>query len=179
MRGGAALGISPRVARSAVLVSAVLEVDVGEAEAAADDPAVAEGAADLAGRGRGGDVEVLGLAAHQEVADAAPHQVGGVIEAGEAADDFHRVGVEVVLGDGLVDHTGSEMDRRGCRRNDRLRARGSGDEGGDVLEFPGTGAKRQQVADSLQHLPGAIYQEGGGAAGTDCPRAGSPVPSRP
>ena len=69
------------------------EEDVREAEAAADDAAVPEQAPDVVGRRAGGDVEVLGLAAEQQVADAAADQVGGVIVAAQALDDFGGVGV--------------------------------------------------------------------------------------
>ena len=69
------------------------EEDVREAEAAADDPAVLEQAPDVV-RGRAGDdVEVLRLAAEQQVADAAADEVGGVIVAAEPLDDFGGVGV--------------------------------------------------------------------------------------
>ena len=69
------------------------EEDVREAEAAPDDAAVLEEAPDVVGRRAGDDVEVLGLAAEQQVADAAADQVGGVIVAAQALDDFGGVGI--------------------------------------------------------------------------------------
>jgi len=52
--------------------------DVGEPEAAPDEPGVSEKLLDLVGMGVRGDVEVLGLASDQHVADPAPHEVGAV-----------------------------------------------------------------------------------------------------
>jgi hypothetical protein len=55
---------------------------VGEAEAAADQAAVAEQLLDLFGRGVGGHVEILGLAIDQQIAHRAADKVGA--EAGIA-----------------------------------------------------------------------------------------------
>ncbi len=55
------------------------ELDVGEPEAAADDPAVPEQLLDLVRMRRRADVEVLGPAPEQEVAHAAADQVGDVL----------------------------------------------------------------------------------------------------
>ena len=54
------------------------EADVGEAEAAADDPTVPKELLDLVGVGRGADVEVFGPPAQEEVADAAADEIGRV-----------------------------------------------------------------------------------------------------
>ena len=78
-------------------VAAADEVD--QAEALADDErvAVAEHAADLFGRGRGGNVVVLRDAVKQDVADGAADEVG--LESGgtESADDVDDVGVDLVF----------------------------------------------------------------------------------
>ena len=69
------------------------EEDVREAEAAPDDAAVLEQAPDVVRRRAGDDVEVLRFAAEHQVADAAADQVGGVIVAAQALDDFGGVGI--------------------------------------------------------------------------------------
>ena len=74
----------------------VVENDVREAESAADEEAVSEEPLERAGVGVGADVEVLGLAAEQEVAHAAAHEVGDVPRGGEALEDAQRVGVNVL-----------------------------------------------------------------------------------
>ena len=76
---------------------AAAEEDVGEAEAPADDAAVAEERADVLGAGARGDVEVLRLAAEEEVADAAADEVRLVAGSLEPPDDLGGVGVDAVL----------------------------------------------------------------------------------
>ncbi len=71
-----------------------LEVDVRQPEAPADQAAVAEGGPHLLGVGRGGDVEVLGAPAEQEVAHAAAHQVGLVAVAPQVPQDLEGIDVE-------------------------------------------------------------------------------------
>ena len=71
------------------------ENDVGQAEAPPDEKTVAEEAADVVRAGVGADVEILGGAAEQEVADAAADQVGEVPRVGEPVEDFECVGVDV------------------------------------------------------------------------------------
>ena len=68
-----------------------------EPEAPADDAAVAEERAHVLGAGARRDVEVLGLAAEEEVAHAAADEVGLVAAALEAPDDLGGVGVDAVL----------------------------------------------------------------------------------
>ena len=75
---------------------AVAEVDVGQPEAPADEPAVAEDGPHLARVGVGGEVEVLGRGVEQQVADAAAHEVGLVAHGAEPVDDAQRVLVEPV-----------------------------------------------------------------------------------
>ena len=55
------------------------ELDVRETEPATDDPAVAKEFLDLVGMRRGADVEILGPASEQQVADAASDQVSDVL----------------------------------------------------------------------------------------------------
>ena len=76
---------------------AAAEEDVRQAEAPPDDAAVAEEGAHVLGAGARRDVEVLGLAAEQQVADAAADEVGLVAAALEPADDLGGVGVDAVV----------------------------------------------------------------------------------
>jgi len=69
----------------------------------ADDPAVAEQPLDLAGRGRGGDVEVLRPPVEQQVPHAAADEIRGMVEAAEPPQDLHGVLVELVDVDRAVD----------------------------------------------------------------------------
>ena len=55
------------------------ELDVCQAEAAADDPAVPKELLDLLRVRRRADVEVFRFAAEEQIADAAANQVGGVL----------------------------------------------------------------------------------------------------
>ena len=68
------------------------ELDVGEAEAPADDPAVAEQLLDLVRMRRRADVEVLRPAVEQQVADAAADQVGDVVVLVEPVEDLEASG---------------------------------------------------------------------------------------
>ena len=71
------------------------ELDVREPEAAADDPAVPEQLLDLIRMRRRADVEVLGPAPEQEVANAAADQIGDVVGLPQPVEHFQRVGVDV------------------------------------------------------------------------------------
>ena len=75
---------------------AAAEVDVGQPEAPADEPAVAEDGPHLARVGVGGEVEVLGLVVEQQVAHAAAHEVGLVAHVAQPVDDPQRVLVEPI-----------------------------------------------------------------------------------
>ena len=77
----------------------VVEEDVREAKAPADDAAVAEELLDVVRPGRGPDVEVLGRALEEKVPDAATDDVGGVAEAAQSLDDLGRVRVDQVRRD--------------------------------------------------------------------------------
>ena len=89
------------------------EEDVRQAEAAADDAAVLEQAPDVVRRRAGDDVEVFRFATEHQVADAAADQVGGVVVATQALDDFGGVGIDqgrVYLHSRLgVPHQGREI----------------------------------------------------------------------
>ncbi|KAG1253769.1 hypothetical protein G6F65_017320 [Rhizopus arrhizus] len=78
------------------------EYHVGQAEAAADQAAVAEQLLDLFGRGVGGHVEILGLAIDQQVTHRAADKVGA--EAGIAQAIKHAQGVraDVLAGDRVL-----------------------------------------------------------------------------
>ena len=81
---------------------AAAEEHVREAEATADDAAVAEERADVVGARAGRDVEVLRAAVQEEIANAAADEVG--LEAGalEPPHDLRRVGVDAVFVEGRV-----------------------------------------------------------------------------
>jgi hypothetical protein len=68
---------------------------VGQAEPPSDDPAVPKELLDLVGMRRGADVEVLGLAAQQQVADAAAHEVGGVVPLVQPVQDPEGVRIDL------------------------------------------------------------------------------------
>ena len=78
------------------------ELDVGEAEAAADDPAVAEELLDLVGMGRRPDIEVLGAAAEQEVPDAAADQIRRISVFVQPVQDLEGVGINVATRDRVL-----------------------------------------------------------------------------
>ena len=78
------------------------ELDVREAEAPADDPAVPEELLDLIRmRGRA-DVEILRTAAEQQVADAAADEIGGVLALPQAVENLQRVRIDVAAGDRVL-----------------------------------------------------------------------------
>ena len=135
------------------------EEDVRQAEAAADDAAVAKQPPDLVGRGAGGDVEVLGLAAEQQVAHAAADQVGGVIEAAQPQDHLGGVGVDLIRNDLHEMRVSTGSTRRPLRQERRCRkplknwgeggrrGRGSGagaGRGRGASAGPGAGARRRR-----------------------------------
>ena len=87
----------------------VLKEDVHQAEAAADDAAVAEEPADLHRMRVGGDVEVLGRPVHQQVAHAAAAEISAVAAAMEAIEDLENVLGYAAPGDrviGAINHIG-------------------------------------------------------------------------
>ena len=93
-----------------------------EAEAAADDPAVAKQLLDLVGVRRCADVEVLGPAAEQEIADAAADEVGDVIGLPQAIEDLQGIRVDVAARErvlGARDHPGLDHGRH-CTKSVRL-----------------------------------------------------------
>ena len=79
------------------------ELDVREAEAAADDPAVAKELLDLVRVRRRPDVEVLGPAVQQQVADASADQVRDVAVFVEPVENLERVGIDISAGDRMDD----------------------------------------------------------------------------
>ncbi len=111
---GRGLGHGQRRAERRDLDDLLAEVDVGQPEAAADDPAVAKQAPDLVRVRRRGDVEVLGAGAEQKVAHAAADEVGLVARAGQPRGHARRVGVEFV-----GRHRPGDLEQRGFRRRGR------------------------------------------------------------
>ncbi len=86
-----------------------------QAEAAADQAAVAELLAHLLGRGVGGHVEILGVAADQQVPHGAADQIGLETGVPQAVEHAQRVRADVLARDGvLVARDGSQS---GGRRN--------------------------------------------------------------
>ena len=86
-----------------------------QAEAAADQAAVAELLAHLLGRGVGGHVEILGVAADQQVSHGAADQIGLETGVPQAVEHAQRVRADVLARDGvLVARDGSQS---GGRRN--------------------------------------------------------------
>ena len=77
------------------------ELDVGEPEAPADDPAVAEELLDLVGVRRRADVEVLRPPVQQQVADAAADEIRDVVVFVQPIQDFERVRIDVAARDGV------------------------------------------------------------------------------
>src|SRR5690606_1371461 len=75
------------------------EHHVREPEAAPDQAAVAEQRLDLLRGGVGGDVEVLGAAAHQQVAHGPAHQVGAEAGIAEAVEHPERILADVLARD--------------------------------------------------------------------------------
>ena len=137
--------------------------DVREPEAAPDDAAVAaEDGADVLRAGARGYVEVLRLAAEEEVTHAAADEVGLVAASLEAPDDLGRVGVDAVLveGDVVADEPRAEVPLVGGS----ARAAGSGGGGGARRVFDrvrgqvGRGGK--VVVRGLDHRARAVAREG-------------------
>ena len=71
------------------------ELDVGQPEPPADDPAVPKQLLDLMRVRRRPDVEVLGPAIEQQVADAAADQIRDVVVLVEPVEDFESVGIDL------------------------------------------------------------------------------------
>ncbi len=107
LRGGVAVALFVLVVAGVLAEGGGLddlgtEKDVGQLEATSDDARVAKQPLDLVGRGRGGQIEVLGLAAEQQIAHTAPHQVGLVAIAAQTPDDLQGVRVDVVVVYGIL-----------------------------------------------------------------------------
>src|SRR6185369_12867601 len=75
------------------------ELDVGQAETPADDPAVAEQFLDLVRVRRRSDVEVFGPATQQQIANAAANEVRDVVMLVKPVKNLERVGVDVAARD--------------------------------------------------------------------------------
>jgi hypothetical protein len=73
-----------------------------EAEAPADQPAVAEQPLDGLGMGVRPDVEVLGLAPEEQIADAAPDQVRLVAGRRQAVENLERVRIDPLARDRVL-----------------------------------------------------------------------------
>jgi len=91
-----------QLAESCHLDILAAEENVNQAKAAANQARVAEQFADLLRMGRGGDVEVLGLAREHQVAHTAADEVRLEARTGEAIEDLEDVGVDVVARDGML-----------------------------------------------------------------------------
>ena len=78
------------------------ELDVGQPEPPADDPAVAEELLDLVRMRRRADVEILRPAAEQQVAHAAADQIGDVVVLVQPVQDLEGVGIDVAAGDRVL-----------------------------------------------------------------------------
>src|SRR5690606_5002151 len=75
------------------------EHHMGQPEPATDQAAVAEQLPHLFGGRVGGDVEILGAAAHQQVAHRATYQVGAVTGLAQSVKHTQCVGADVLAGD--------------------------------------------------------------------------------
>ena len=71
------------------------EVDVGQAEATADQAAVSEQLLDRFRPGIGGDIEILGLAAQREIAHTASHEVCLVAGALQPIEHLERIVADI------------------------------------------------------------------------------------
>ncbi len=71
------------------------EANVNDPEAPPDDPGVPEQGVDFLGRGVGGHVEVLGMAAQEQVSHGAANKVGLVIVLVETRHDFQGTAADV------------------------------------------------------------------------------------
>ena len=80
----------------------VAELHVGQAETAADDPAVPEELLDLVRMRRRADVEVLRPSTEQQVAHAATDEVGRVVGLVQPREHLQRIGVDGRAGNRMV-----------------------------------------------------------------------------
>ena len=78
------------------------ELDVREAEAPADDPAVAKELLDLVGMRRCPDVEILGAPTDEQIANAAADEIGDVVELPQPVENFEGVGIDVAPRDRVL-----------------------------------------------------------------------------
>ena len=85
------------------------ELDVGEPEAPADDPAVAEQLLDLVRMGGRADVVVFRTPLKQQIANAATNEVCDVIVLVKPVENFERVGIDIAPRDRML---GSRHDGR-------------------------------------------------------------------
>ncbi len=76
------------------LDNAVRKVQVGQAESATDQTAVAKQPLDLARCGVGDHIEILRFPAKEQVTDAPPHQIGGESVILEPVEDLQGVGID-------------------------------------------------------------------------------------
>ncbi len=90
------------------------EHHVRQAEAAADQPAVAEQLFDLLRRGIGGHVEILGPPPYQQVADGAADQVGTEPGLAQAVEHTQGVGTDVLARDGVLVARDDAQGERRC-----------------------------------------------------------------
>jgi len=133
--------------------------------AAADDEGAPEQRLDLLGRGVGGDVEVLGPQADDQVAHRAAHDVGLVAGLLQRAHDAHRVGVE----QRRVDAVGLGRHLDALAERDRRRV------GGRV----GRGGCRRLAQQPVDELPDHVKSLMTGQPPRRAGRAGSPARRRP
>ncbi len=88
------------------------EIDVGQAETAANEAAVAEQLPHPLRRGIGGHVEILGLSPQQQITHPAPHQIGFVTGIFQAIHHLHSVGADLFAGNGMFG--AGDDDRNRC-----------------------------------------------------------------
>ena len=101
------------------------ELDVRQAEAPADDPAVPEQLLDLIRVRGGADVEVLRPPSEKKIADAAADQICSVVVLPQPVQDLQRVRIDVATGDRvLLSRDDPRLDHRSAlyqkRNNDQL-----------------------------------------------------------
>jgi hypothetical protein len=109
---------------------------VRQPEAPADQPAVAEQRLHLLGRGVGGHVEILGVAADQQVAHRATHQVALETAFAQPVEHAQGVGADVLAGYAVLGaRDGQELVGDGDARIQGLgaKARGRRSAGGGAL----------------------------------------------
>ena len=78
------------------------ELDVGEAEAAADDPAVPKQLLDLIGMCGGPDVEILRPTSEEQIPHAAADEVGDVIPLSQPVQNLERVRITIGTRQGVL-----------------------------------------------------------------------------